>query len=110
MCDSTLDLVWENFAATIQNTFLGTQVNWKGSVGLDHALIHTIASIPLKVKYRKEDYTNHFNMNISVDEWKSGQVYFDNSSPLYPPSFHWVILMPVSMLFTTHLLQHAQKQ
>ena len=56
---------------------------WEGaqSVG-DHALIHTIASIPLKVKYRKEGYTNHFNMNISVDEWKSGQVYFDNSSPL----------------------------
>ena len=80
--DSTLDLVWENFADTIQNTFLGTQVNWKGSVGLDHALIHTIASIPLKVKYRKEGYTNHFNMNISADEWKAGRVYFDNSSPL----------------------------
>ena len=68
--DSTLDLVWCNFAASIQNMFLGAQVDWKGSVGSDHALIHTTASTPLKVKQRWEDHTNCFDTDISTEDWK----------------------------------------
>ena len=68
--DSTLDLVWCNFAASIQHTFLGAQVDWKGSVGSDHALIRMTASTPLKVKRRREDCTNRFDTDISMEDWK----------------------------------------
>ena len=68
--DSTLDLVWCNFAASIQNTFIGAQVDRKGSVGSDHALICMTASTPLKVKRRQEDRTNCFDTDISTEDWK----------------------------------------
>ena len=50
--------------------FLGAQVDWKGLVGSDHALICTTASTPLKVKRQWEDCTNHFDMDISTEDWK----------------------------------------
>ena len=50
--------------------FLRAQVDWKGSVGLDHALIHTTASTPLKIKWRREDRTNRFDTDISTEDWK----------------------------------------
>jgi hypothetical protein len=37
--NSTIDLTWINFAASIQNSFHGAQVDWEGSLGSDHALI-----------------------------------------------------------------------
>jgi hypothetical protein len=45
--DSTIDLVWCNFTATIQGSFQGAHINWVGLLGSDHALICTIASTPI---------------------------------------------------------------
>jgi hypothetical protein len=48
-CNSTIDLVWRNMAAQIQGTFVGEEVNFGDSVGSDHALIRTMASMPVPV-------------------------------------------------------------
>jgi hypothetical protein len=39
--DSMLDLVWHNLASESQATFQGAHVDWTGSLGSDHALVHT---------------------------------------------------------------------
>jgi hypothetical protein len=82
--DSTIDLVWCNFAASIQGTFQGTHIDWAGSLGSDHALIHTIASTPLKLNQHREDRTNRFDMSISAEEWKEWDCIFVSSIPPNP--------------------------
>jgi hypothetical protein len=68
--DSTIDLVWCNFAASVQGSFQGAQVDWLGSLGSDHALIRTIASTPLRLTRHREDRTNRFDMDITAEEWE----------------------------------------
>jgi hypothetical protein len=82
--DSTIDLVWCNFAASIQGTFQGAHIDWAGSLGSDHALVCTIASTPLKLNCHKEDRTNRFNMSISAEEWKEWDRVFASSVPPNP--------------------------
>jgi hypothetical protein len=67
--NSTIDLVWHNMAAQIQGTFLGAEVNFGASVGLDHALIHTIASTPVPIYRAKVDRTERFDTDIGAEEW-----------------------------------------
>jgi hypothetical protein len=82
--DSTIDLVWCNFAASIQGTFQGAHIDWAGSLGSDHALIHTIASTPLKLNRHREDRTNRFDMSISAEEWKEWDRVFTSAIPPNP--------------------------
>jgi hypothetical protein len=65
-----VDLVWCNFAASIQGSFQGAHIDWAGSLGLDHALICTIASTPIRLSQHREDRTNRFDMSMSAEEWK----------------------------------------
>ena len=67
MCDSTLDLVWTSYTASLQHTFQGTHINWAGSLGSDHALIRTYTTTPFKVQGHKEDKINKFDTNISTE-------------------------------------------
>jgi hypothetical protein len=39
-CDSVIDLAWYNEAAIQTNTFDNLQIDWEGSLGSDHALLH----------------------------------------------------------------------
>jgi hypothetical protein len=82
--DSTIDLVWSNFAASIQGSFQGAHIDWAGSLGSDHALIHTIASTLIRLSQHREDRTNRFNMSISAEEWKEWEHIFVSSVPPNP--------------------------
>jgi hypothetical protein len=79
--DSTIDLVWCNFATSIQGSFQGAHVDWTGSLGSDHALICTIASTPLRLIRHREDHTNRFDMDISAEEWEEWAQIFAVSIP-----------------------------
>jgi hypothetical protein len=65
----TIDLVWRNMVAQIQGTFVGAEVNFRGSQESNHALIQTIASTPVPVCRVKEDQTNRFDANIDAEAW-----------------------------------------
>jgi hypothetical protein len=81
--NSTIDLIWINFAASIQNSFHGAQVDWEGSLGSDHALIRTIASTPIRIQRNREDRTNRFDIAISPNEWEEWGRIFASAVP--PP-------------------------
>jgi hypothetical protein len=38
--DSVLDLAWYNEAAILASTFSGLRIDWEGSMGSDHAMLH----------------------------------------------------------------------
>jgi hypothetical protein len=82
--DSTIDLVWCNFAATIQGSFQGAHIDWAGSLGSDHALIRSIASTPIHLARHKEDCTNRFDMSISTEEWVEWNRIFAANIPPAP--------------------------
>jgi hypothetical protein len=94
--DSTIDLVWINFAASMQNSFQGAQVDWEGSLGSDHALIRTIVSTPMRVQRNREDRTNRFNTDISPKEWEEWGHIFAETVPIE--------VKPVSMLHIDQLI------
>jgi endonuclease/exonuclease/phosphatase family metal-dependent hydrolase len=73
--DSTIDLVWVNFAASIQNTFQGAQVDWEGSLGSDHALIRTVASTPIRIQRNREDRTNRFDTTFRLKNGRNGEIF-----------------------------------
>ena len=50
--DSTLDLVWMNYATSLQNIFHGVQIGWAGSLSSDHTLIRTLATTLHKARAR----------------------------------------------------------
>jgi hypothetical protein len=79
--DSTIDLVWCNFAASIQGLFQGAHVDWAGSLGSNHTLIRTIASTLLRLARHREDHTNRFNMDISAEEWEEWSCIFTTAIP-----------------------------
>jgi hypothetical protein len=68
--NSTIDLVWSNMAALIQGTFIGAEVDFRGSLGLDHALIRTIMSTPIPIHRAKQDRTNRFDSDINAEAWE----------------------------------------
>ncbi len=41
-CNSVIDLVWFNEAAVQKSTFSGLRVDWEGSLGSDHTLLHIL--------------------------------------------------------------------
>ncbi|KAN0130578.1 hypothetical protein V8E53_011664, partial [Lactarius tabidus] len=79
--DSTIDLVWINFAASIQNSFQGTQIDWEGSMGSDHTLIRTITSTPIRIQRHREDCTNRFDTAITPKEWEEWGHLFSQAVP-----------------------------
>jgi hypothetical protein len=68
--NSTLDLAWCNMAALVQGTFVGAEVDFGGSQGSDHALIHTIASTPVPVYRAPVDRMDRFDMDIEAEAWE----------------------------------------
>ena len=66
----TLDLVWTNYAASLQHIFHGALIDWGGSMGSDHALIRTIATTPNKAKKTKVNSQIRYDTNISREEWE----------------------------------------
>jgi hypothetical protein len=68
-CNSTLDLVWCNMAALIQGTFVGAEVDFRGSQGSDHVLIRTIASTPVALSHAPADRTDRFDTDIDDEAW-----------------------------------------
>jgi hypothetical protein len=84
--DSTIDLVWCNFAASIQGSFQGAHIDWAGSLGSDHALIRTITSTPIQLSRHKEDHTNCFDMSLSAEEWDEWNHIFAAHVPPAPPT------------------------
>jgi hypothetical protein len=68
--NSTIDLVWSNMAALIQGIFIGAEVDFRGSLGLDHALIRTIVSTPIPIHRAKQDRTNRFDSDINAEAWE----------------------------------------
>ena len=68
--DSTLDLVWTNYAASLQHLFHGTHIDWEGSMGSDHALIRTIATTPNKARTNRIDCQIRYDTNISREDWE----------------------------------------
>jgi hypothetical protein len=89
-CNSTIDLVWRNLVAQIQGTFVGAEVNFGASAGSDHALIRTIASTPVPVHRTKVDHTNHFDTDISAEDWEEWnrllRFYLPPITPLRNPA------------------------
>ena len=69
-CNSTLDLVWTNYAASLQHIFHGAFIDWGGSMGSDHALIRTIASTPNKARTNRADHQIRYDTNISQEDWE----------------------------------------
>jgi hypothetical protein len=68
--DSTLDLVWRNFAAQVKETFQGASIDWPGSMGLDHTLIQILVSTPYHIRRPRTECSNCFNIDIKPDKWK----------------------------------------
>jgi hypothetical protein len=68
--NSTIDLIWQNMAVQVQGTFVGAEVNFRASIGSDHALIRTIASTPVPVHRAQIDRTDRFNTDIDADAWE----------------------------------------
>jgi hypothetical protein len=82
--DSTINLVWCNYAATIQGTFQGAHIDWNGSLGSDHALICTITTTLICLARHREDCTNCFDMSISPKEWEEWECIFALAVPPNP--------------------------
>jgi hypothetical protein len=82
--DSTIDLVWCNFAATYKAHFKERTWTGQGSLGSDHALIRTIASTPLRLTRHREDRTNRFDMDISTRMGRMVPNLCSSSFPLAP--------------------------
>jgi hypothetical protein len=84
--NSTIDLAWCNMVALMQGTFFGVQVDFGGSVRLDHALIQVITSTPVYVAQAREDWTNRFNDNINTEAWEEWDCILRfKLPPLTPP-------------------------
>ena len=67
--DSTLDLVWTNYTASLQHIFHGAHIDWAGSLSSDHTLIHTLATTLSKARVCREDRSVKYDTNISAEEW-----------------------------------------
>jgi hypothetical protein len=94
--DSTIDLVWINFAASIQNSFQGAHVDWEGLLGSDHALIRTFVLTPMCIQCNKEDRTNRFDTAITPKEWEEWGQIFGAAVPQ--------AVIPVSTQHVDHLI------
>jgi hypothetical protein len=68
--NSTIDLIWRNMVALVQGTFIGAEVDFGRSQGLDHTLICTIASTPVALHRAPSDRTSRFDMDIDADAWE----------------------------------------
>ena len=86
--DSTLDMTWRNFTAQVRGTFQGAFVDWEGSHGSDHALIHTFMCTPYHVKTLKGDCTNTFNTDIDEDQWVEWHRIMRETSPIVYGPIH----------------------
>ena len=87
-CDSTLDLIWQNFAAQVQGTFQGAFVDWDSSHGSDHTLICTFACMPYHVKMPKGNCTNRFNTDVTEDQWVEWHCIMWDASPIVHSPVH----------------------
>jgi hypothetical protein len=79
--DSTLDLVWHNLASEAQATFQGAHIDWKGSLGSDHALIRTYAVPQIRLIRRQEDRTNRFDQDIDPEQWEEWHAILEIELP-----------------------------
>ena len=68
--DSTIDLMWCNFAAWRSGAFGGVEVDWEGSLLSDHALLRTKALVPRKLRRLPEDRSQGFSTDISAQGWE----------------------------------------
>ena len=68
--DSTIDLMWCNFAAWRSGAFGGVEIDWEGSLLSDHALLRTKAIVPRKLKRLPEDRSQGFSTDISAQAWE----------------------------------------
>jgi hypothetical protein len=84
-CNSMLDLVWHNLASEAQSTFQGAHIDWTGSLGSDHALIHTYAIPKAHLIRQQEDQTNQFDTDIDPEQWEEWHAIL-NIKLLHPHS------------------------
>jgi hypothetical protein len=80
-----LDLVWHNLASEAQSTFQGAHIDWTGSLGSDHALIHTYAIPKAHLIRQQEDQTNQFDTDIDPEQWEEWHAIL-NIKLLHPHS------------------------
>ena len=80
--DSTIDLTWRNFVASLHNTFQHTTPDWEGSVGSDHALIQTLAITECDARPPREAWSNSFNLDVEPEELEMWQETFKAHMPI----------------------------
>jgi hypothetical protein len=101
VCNSTIDLVWWNMAAQVQGTFFRAEVNFRDSVGSDHALIRTIASTPVPIHRAKADRTDRFDMDIDVEAWEEwNRILRFHLPPLITPTSPSLVDCLVDNIYT----------
>src|ERR1700677_1606878 len=79
--NSTIDLIWANYASEVQGTFFGAAVDWEGSVGSDHALLRTIVTSPHKLYHQRGERTNRFDTDIDEEAWEEWSKIITASLP-----------------------------
>ena len=67
--DSTIDLAWINLAASVQGMFAGVTLDWAGSYGSDHALIHLLVQVRGNVRNPHSHRLTKFDTDLDPDEW-----------------------------------------
>ena len=80
--DSTIDLTWRNYAASLRNTFQHATPDWEGSVGSDHALIRTIAITERDARPPKESRGKAFDLDVEPEELELWQDTFKAHTPI----------------------------
>jgi hypothetical protein len=86
MCDRAIrqaeaQHVWHNLASEAQATFQGAHIDWKGSLGSDHALIRTYAVPQIRLIRRQEDRTNRFDQDIDPEQWEEWHAILEIKLP-----------------------------
>lgn len=80
--DTTINLTWRSFSATLNDTFLGATIDWEGSLGSDHALIRTTALTRERARPPREARSNCFDLDVDADILEAWQELLKAQAPV----------------------------
>lgn len=80
--DTTIDLTWCNFSASLNDTFVGAIIDWEGSLGSDHALVRTLAYTQERARPPREARSNCFDLDMDGEELEAWQETLKARAPV----------------------------
>jgi hypothetical protein len=83
--DSVIDLAWYNEAAALATTFSGLEVDWEGSLGSDHAMLHVTGHTKEPSKWDDQKTNLGFLVDPDKgDEWTKAFKARSHAFPFQP--------------------------